>query len=52
MTNYENAVNQLKTAKTVAQWNQIREDVKDTLTDVELNKIDSSGLITEVLGRD
>lgn len=52
MNNYENAVTMLRTAKTVEQWNTIRSQVKDTLTAKELNKIDSSGLIVEVLGKD
>lgn len=51
MTNYDAAVKQLKTARNVEQWNEIRARVKGTLTRPELAKIDS-GLIVQVLGKD
>lgn len=52
MTNFENAVALLKQVKTVKEWNEVRASIKDTLTIAELYRIDSSGLITEVLGAD
>lgn len=52
MTNFENAVALLKQVKTVKEWNEVRDSIKDTLTVEELFKVDSSGLITEVLGED
>lgn len=50
--NYATAVATLQTAKTVSEWNEIRATVKATLTPVEFNKIDYSGLIVKVLGKD
>ena len=52
MNNYDQAVAELRTAKDVKQWNTIRAKWVAQLTQTELNKIDSSGLITEVLGQD
>lgn len=52
MTNFETAVATLITAKTVEQWNELRDSVKHTVSVSELNKIDSGGLIVEVLGAD
>ena len=52
MTNFETAVATLKTATTVQQWNELRDGVKHTLTQVELYKVDASGLIVQVLGQD
>lgn len=52
MTNYESAVNLLRSAKNVTQWNEIRSWVKVDLTTEEMSKIDGSGLIVEVLGAD
>lgn len=49
--NYEKAIELLKTAKNVTQWNELRESIKNTLTQSELCQIDSSGLIVEVLGK-
>lgn len=51
MNNYEKAIELLKTAKNVTQWNELRESIKFTLTQSELCQIDSSGLIVEVLGK-
>jgi hypothetical protein len=51
MNNYEKAIELLKTAKNVTQWNELRESIKNTLTQSELCQIDSSGLIVEVLGK-
>jgi hypothetical protein len=51
MNNYEKAIELLKTAKNVTQWNELRESIKSTLTQSELCQIDSSGLIVEVLGK-
>ena len=52
MDNYEQAVMKLSQAKTVQEWNQIREGVKDTLSPSELCRIDSQGLIVQILGQD
>lgn len=51
-TNYELAIDRLKTAKSVKEWNSIREELKDTLTRDEITRIDKSGLIVQVLGVD
>lgn len=52
MTNYESAINLLMTATNVSKWNELRAFVKPTLKIEEMNKIDSSGLIVQVLGPD
>ena len=52
MSNYETAVAKLRTATTVEQWNDLRDEVKDTLSTSDLYKVDASGLIVEVLGAD
>jgi hypothetical protein len=50
--NLQNAIDELSTAKSVAEWNAIRKSIllKDILNQWELNYIDSSGLIVKVLG--
>ena len=50
--NYESAVAALKEATNIEQWNAIRSRVARTLSAQQLAKIDSSGLIVEVLGAD
>jgi hypothetical protein len=50
--NFTEALTELKTAKSVTQWNEIRERWVDILEREELAEIDSSGLIVQVLGRD
>ena len=42
----------LSKARNVRDWNRIRNQVKETLTQSELCLIDNGGLITEVLGFD
>lgn len=48
--NYAEAIAELKTAKTVDQWNEIRATWMPMLSKEEVGKIDGSGLIVEVLG--
>lgn len=50
--NYRNAIEDLKNAKNVEEWNKIRERWRSTLTNGELALIDSGGLIVKLLGRD
>lgn len=50
--NYYHAVADLKTVKTVDQWNTVREKRVPSLSQDELGSIDGSGLIVEVLGKD
>ena len=50
--NIRSAVKELVKAKSVTQWNMIRRVVKHDLNHGELGWIDSSGIITEVLGFD
>jgi hypothetical protein len=50
--NFTEALTELKTAKSVDQWNEIRYRWVDILGREELAEIDSSGLIVQVLGRD
>jgi hypothetical protein len=50
--NFTEALTELKTAKSVDQWNEIRYRWVDILEREELAEIDSSGLIVQVLGRD
>jgi hypothetical protein len=52
--NLQNAINELRTAKSVADWNTIRKKyiVNELINQWELNYIDCSGLIVEVLGSD
>lgn len=52
MTNKEKAIAALRDAKTIDQWNEIRDKNKAFLTMAELNEIDQSRLIVEVLGQD
>lgn len=52
MNNYDSAIASLKTAKDVHHWNFIRDGLKRHLAISEITKIDQSGLIVEVLGRD
>jgi len=52
MTNLQSAINVLKTARNVYHWNDIRENLKKDLTMKEIQHIDCSGLIVEVLGQD
>ncbi len=52
MINYEEAIARLKTAKDVPHWNEIRDGLKRYLGINGITKIDQSGLIVEVLGRD
>lgn len=44
------AISELRTAKSVSEWNEIRAKYVDTLSQSELAYIDGSGLITQVLG--
>ena len=48
----EQAIAELKTAKDVQEWNQIRAKWTQLLKPTELCAIDASGLIVEVLGPD
>ena len=48
----EEAIEKLKQAKNVKEWNTIRDSIKDKITMEELTNIDSSGLIVQVLGKD
>ena len=50
--NIRKAVKELRTARSVTQWNMIRRIEKRKLTLQEMAWIDSSGIITEVLGFD
>ena len=50
--NFTEALTELKTAKSVDQWNEIRYRWVDVLDREQLAEIDSSGLIVQVLGRD
>lgn len=52
MTNYERAIDLLRTAKSVQHWNELRSVTKAILTTDEMNLIDASGLIVKVLGPD
>jgi len=49
MTNYQKAIEVLKTAVSVEDWNNKRDKVKKTLTRGELALIDGSGLIVQTL---
>lgn len=51
-TNYDQVIENLKTVKTVKEWNEVREQAKDSLPLSDLIKIDQSGLIVDVLGAD
>ena len=51
-TNYDQVIENLKTVKTVKEWNEVREQAKDVLPLSDLIKIDQSGLIVDVLGAD
>lgn len=50
--NIKSAVRELVKAQSVTQWNMIRRKVKRNLNHGELAWIDSSGIITNVLGFD
>lgn len=49
---YEKAIIELLKATSVEHWNDIRSTFINKLTGRELCKIDSSGLIVEILGAD
>ena len=49
MSNYQKAIELLKTAVSVEDWNNKRDKVKKTLTRGELALIDGSGLIVQTL---
>ena len=49
MTNYQKAIEMLKTSTSVEDWNRKRDQVKKTLTRGELALIDGSGLIVQTL---
>jgi len=48
----EQAIEALKEATNVKEWNEIRDKVFKQITQVEMAEIDGSGLIIEVLGKD
>ena len=50
--NYYNAIEDLKNARNVKEWNTIRAKWLDVLSQGEIAFIDSGGLIVELLGRD
>lgn len=50
--NYQEAIKALSNAKTVKEWNQIRSQWTDILSQGELAYIDASGLIVKLLGKD
>jgi hypothetical protein len=50
--NYYNAIEDLKNARNVKEWNTIRAKWLDVLSQGEISLIDSGGLIVELLGRD
>lgn len=55
--NKQEAIDLMKTSTSVNDWNEKRQQVKDSIYDVKLQQqvigtIDGSGLITEVLGYD
>ena len=50
--NFTEALTELKTAKSVDQWNEIRYKWVDIISTQELAEIDSCGLIVQVLGRE
>ena len=52
MTNYEKALELLDKVKSVNEWNIVRDSIKHTISTQELGIIDSSGLITKILGQD
>jgi hypothetical protein len=49
MSNYQKAIEVLKTSTSVEDWNNKRDQVKKTLTRGELALIDGSGLIVQTL---
>ena len=53
--NKDQAVALLSKVKTVEEWNQVREGIKDKCTQAQwmalIPTIDGSGLIVEILGR-
>lgn len=51
-TNCDQVIENLKKVKTVKEWNEVREQAKDSLPLSDLIKIDQSGLIVDVLGAD
>lgn len=48
----EKAINELKQAKSIYEWNEIRAKWVSKLTQKEVGVIDGTGLVVEVLGRD
>jgi hypothetical protein len=50
--NYDEAIEYLKTSKDVNDWNNKMIRVQNSLTQVEVARINQSGLIVEVLGVD
>lgn len=51
-TPFKEAIAELRTAKSVCQWNIIRRKHKKYLTLSEMSRIDASGIITDTLGFD
>lgn len=50
--NYDEVIANLKNVKTVREWNDVRDRAKRFLSLKEINSIDQSGLIVDVLGED
>jgi len=46
------AIEELKTVKSVKEWNNVRAKYLSLLSREEIARIDSEGLIVEVLGKD
>ena len=52
MITFEEAKQKLAHIKSVAEWNEVRDTIKDKMSQVELAKLDGSGYIVKLLGTD